>query len=477
LIAGVALPFDLWSRTNWGLLVEIIGFSFFQASVSATLAVLLGTWGAQFLLSIDRALRLRRFIEALVLLPSFIPPIAMAFGYIKIFPGTRGLGSVIFVGALMNVGIVAVALKGLACERLSRPAKVAELMGVRPAAFLTKVAVPILLHQVMLLWFFVFALNFSAFTIPVLLGGSRASTLEVFIYQKFVIEGDLASAWLAGFLQFTCTIAIAQIFFWSRPEKALDRRSASQSSERQPSVFWDSKYLVSRFGAIPLLLPLAILLTSLSANFTIAFSQLRQSSAIQAALVEGLLGSLQTSGLTALGVLALLVALIYFDPRERGHRFLLSYCNPSVALFGMLFVVIWPRSTGLTEFKFAIALTLIFSPALFRIYIAADHLRLRGQIDSALLMGASQWLIVRRVVLPQLWSGLSKAMALAGFWAWGDYSLTAILADRDQTLALVFRSLMGSYRFELATLVLWIILICGALSYAILRSVKYVYRN
>jgi ABC-type Fe3+ transport system permease subunit len=101
LIAGVALPFDLWSRTNWGLLVEIIGFSFFQASVSATLAVLLGTWGAQFLLSIDRALRLRRFIEALVLLPSFIPPIAMAFGYIKIFPGTRGLGSVIFVGALM----------------------------------------------------------------------------------------------------------------------------------------------------------------------------------------------------------------------------------------------------------------------------------------------------------------------------------------------------------------------------------------
>jgi thiamine transport system permease protein len=67
--------------------------------------------------------------------------------------------------------------------------------------------------------------------------------------------------------------------------------------------------------------------------------------------------------------------------------------------------------------------------------------------------------------LPQLVRPACFVAGLSSLWAWGDFALSRVIAERDVTLGMTIQSLMSGYRLEIATFLVWILLFGGAATF------------
>ena len=140
----------------------------------------------------------RGFSELALLLPNMVPPLFLILALLSwvtpwaAFP--YGIGAVIAAHVLMNAGLVAVSLDRLVHSKLGGMTETAGVLGASKRQFWTQVAWPYLKGDVACVFLFVFSLCFTSFSIPLILGGRQAATLEVAIYDTIRIDGrwDLA---------------------------------------------------------------------------------------------------------------------------------------------------------------------------------------------------------------------------------------------------------------------------------------------
>ncbi len=102
---------------------------------------------------------------------------------------------------LLNCGLVAIALDRLVHSRVGGMAEVCWIMGASPKLFWRQVAWPYLRADLACLYLFVFSLCFTSFSLPLLLSGERATTLEVVIYDLIRVEGRWDKAVLLALFQ------------------------------------------------------------------------------------------------------------------------------------------------------------------------------------------------------------------------------------------------------------------------------------
>jgi thiamine transport system permease protein len=365
------------------------------------------------------------------------------------------------VHALLNTGLVAVAIAGLARAKLGRVAELAWVEGAGTARFLARVALPVLAPDLARLFLFVFALCFASFSVPLVIGGVHASTVEVLIYQRLRLDSDWTQAGSLALMQSLCVLG----FTWVM---ARGRDGAGAVTGTEVNV-------LPLFGWLPglafVVAPVLLLIVGLLDTNLQSIRQVLAFERFTDELPGLILGSFAAAVLAGLVICVLLMALAYVRPSGAFQRALMGYVAPSAALTGYALLFVWRDFGASTYAKIALGVVLISLPAFLRWQWDALLSGLQGQIDTARALGAGPGLIFRRVVGPQLVKAGAFAGGVTALWTWGDFALSSVVAERSVTVALAARGLMDSYRLDAATFLAWIMLAGGLVTCAIFMGV------
>ncbi len=433
--------------------MRVFGSTALQALISACAALSMGILGGLGLLWGTQRLRYFSWFEGLVILPNAAPVLLFLLAVVKLFPWARGLSGIVFVHALLNVGLVAVAFQHLVLQKVSGMAELAYVEGASGWRFFWQGVLPALRADLVLLFIFIFALCFASFAVPLALGGSRATTVEVLIYQKIRISGEWPEAIGLAFMQMLAVLALAWLLRGRGESAVMAFRKVTT-----PLLQWSPGLLIACF-------PACLLIFGLVTGIGSGMAQLRALPELVAEIPALLAGSLLVGVMAGLWVMILLLALSYVRPEGWLARFLSGYAAPSSVLVGFAILIAW-REPGLaTYFKIAMGLALVTLPAFYRYQWSATLTALKGQITVARTLGASDSLIFSRVMFPQVIGAASRIGGLAALWAWGDFALSSVVAEKSVTLAMTAQGLMGSYRLDAATVLIWILIAGGLLTY------------
>ncbi len=461
LLSSGVLPSNPFTASN----LEVFGFTLLQAAMSSLLALILGLIGAYGLSAAELHFgRLNgKLLGAFSLLPNVAPVLLFLLAVMKYLPTARGLAGIVVVHALLNIGLVSASVLRLFREKVSNLADLAWIEGTSRIRFFTNVVLPTLRVDLRVLFLFVFALCFSSLAVPLVIGGSRATTTEVLIWQNIRIEGNFSAGMGLALLQLASILALTLLL----------RRNPNESriaSEKVPQPL-----LSNRLGLPVVLFPAVLLILSMFDGVVSGAHQFFAQDYLAGEFVRNFFGSFIVALASGLLVAALLLKIAYVDPRGVFRQLLLGYVAPSSVITGFSILLFWRATGTATYFKIVFALVLITVPAFYRLYWDAALENLRGQRLVARSLGASIWLTYRQVVFPQLARPACFIAGLASLWAWGDFAMSRVIAERDVTLAMTIQSLMGSYRFDMATFLVWILLFGGVATFFIFEGVGRVY--
>lgn len=468
LILGVLLFFPFTSifligfrgfDVGGGSVARVVFFTAIQAFFSAALALIVGFLGALGLLGKTRGTR--RTLELLSLAPNAVPVLLSLLAAVKLFPFARGLGGIVLVHTFINAGALSVAIARLAERRLASYSELAWVEGVHPLIFLRRVALPLLRRDLVMLFIFVFSICFTSFAVPLAIGGSRATTMEVLIFQSLRIDADWSRAFSLALIQ---TLAIFE-FIWILGWRA-------NNGEISTSFYGRSVRLISwPLGLVFALAPSLILFWGLLIAVPTGLREVIANQSLTDQLPELLAGSILIGFGAGFATVVLLVITALAEPEGLFRKILTGYVAPSVALTGFTILFFW-RGLGVATFaKIAIGLSVLSLPSFYRFEWDSLLRRLITQTQVARTLGATRGLIFRRIVLPQLTRPMFFLGGLSALWAWGDFALSGIVAERTVTLAMASRGLMESYRLDSAILLGWMAVLGGFVTFAIFTGV------
>lgn len=432
--------------------LSVFWVTFEQAILSALTTLALGFVGAQGLLSLYSRHLNRKIIEFIILFPNMMPALFVVLGcltFVRPFP--FGLVGVVFVHTVMNVGLVAVTLLNLLESKMGGMIELAWIEGATRTQFIRK-SFGFLKKDIGYLFLFVFAISFSSFSVPLLIGG--VTTVELFIYQKIRVWGSWSEA---------LTLSIIQMFFIFLFSLLLSQQKIEKSGR-----FYRLDLLALPIAwFIPFFLALMVLIGPLiSLNLADLSWKYIKSSAFFGTLWVGL-------GVGGLTLFFLLLTAFSFPTRFL-EKFMTGYITPSSVLTGFALLLIGPQGGLWSLSKIVLGFSLITFPALYRMGWGSQLDSLKGQILITQTMGASWGLTFKKILFPQLIEKGGFLSGIAAFWACGDFALSTILAGGDKTLALIVQNLIGSYRLDMATLLMFILLICGIFCLVLFWGLGYV---
>lgn len=429
---------------------EAFNFTLLQALTSSFIATLLGVAGSFGLLGLKSV-----FLRWFVLLPSAVPVLFVILSALNLVPSLSGFWGIVILHSMINIGLVAVAFESILIEKVGSYLELARVEGASLSRMIFKIIIPVLKKEIILIWLSIFAFCFTSFAVPLIIGGSRSTTIEVLIYELIRVDSNWADASIIAGLQSLFILVLT--FAIVRTETEFTSRSVRLS------------FLGIKPLSILIFFPSVVLVVGLLVELVPGFSQLFREIPLSelATLAKN---SFVISILTSVLCLALLVAIAIAQPVGATRKIILGFLAPSSILTGFALLIIW-RDVGAASFvKISVGLTLLFTPILYRLGWDAKLLQLRGQIQTASSLGASRFLIFKKILWPQLQPTAAKLSALAAFWAWGDFALSKMVAERTLSVALLVQSLMGSYRLNSATALVWLMLVGSGITYFIVWS-------
>lgn len=439
-----------------GRLISAIGFSLVQSSLSTAASLLLGFVGALGLCALPPGKRLS-LSEAVILVPTWTPPIFVILSTLSAvtiwLPFPFGLKGVILVHAIMNSGLVAVALGRLFRNRLGGQMELAWIEGASRWRALKVGAWPQIRRDVALIAIVVFGMAFTSFAVPLIVGGVRATTLEVFIYQQLHSGKGIGVAVGVGLIQMGI---LSMLAIWA----SSGNTSVSNTTKNLKFIGW--------LPALALPVGLTALLVFGSGwSWITGFETYQAWPRLQSELAKSMVNTILVSLGTGATVVALIAASAFASPHPVFRRWLLGYSMPSTVLVGVALMTIGPSTGPWVLFKIIMGLSLILFPPLYRWMGDGAIASLYAQVSVARTMGAGWGQIWGRILIPQLSKELGLIGALAALWASGDFALSSLVAYQDLTVAMLVDELMSSYRLELATWLMAPMLLagfgCGAL--------------
>lgn len=431
-------------------LLSAIVYSACQSFLSTLASLALGFVGAIGLCALPAGKRLN-LSEAVILLPAWMPPLFVilstlsAVSYWTSFP--FGLGGVVLVHAVMSSGLVAVALGRLFRTRLGGQVELAWLEGASRWRLLRVGVWPQIRRDVGLIAVVVFGMAFTSFAVPLIVGGLRASTLEVFIYQELHSGKGLGVAVGVGLIQMWLLSLLA---IW-----ASGGSTSAAATTRNLRVLGSPAALAVPLGVT------AALLGASGWSWLAGFSDFQSWPELKNELGPALLNTALVSIGTGTSVVVLIAGSAFALPHRAFRRWLLGYSMPSTVLVGVALMAVGPSTGPWVIGKIIGGLSLIFFPPLYRWLADGAIASLKSQVNMARTLGASWGRIWGEVIIPQISKELGLIGALAALWASGDFALSAMVAYQDLTVAMLIDELMSSYRLELATWLMAPMLLVG----------------
>lgn len=441
--------------------VPLILHATLQAALSALAAMALGWLGTLALLR-----RSPRW-ELVALAPSVAPAIAMVLGFVTVFPQWRGLSAVVAAHALSSAGLIAVVLTRQIRTTIGASLELAWTEGATRGQMWRNGVFPALRADAVRLGLSVFAASLSSFSIPLLLGGSKAVTVEIGIHHAIRFENAWDVAATLSLFQWAMLVAFVIFLHPPRVERKSETILRAEVGRILVSTF--ESYL----GVVALAIAPTLVIYALSRGPIQGFAQLRSTGFFESwdVLTLALRGSFVTGTFAGMFSALLLYAFAMVYPSERVRVWMSGYIAPSVAITGFATLVIgWGANPSfiLDSLRISVGAAFLFAPVLWRLRWEQNLAQLEGQVKVAQTLGASHGLIIRRVLTPQLREVIFWSAGLVSFWVWGDYALGSIAASRAMTMALLAKSLLESYRLEAASLLILGGLVLGGCSYRLL---------
>ncbi|AWX13322.1 thiamine/thiamine pyrophosphate ABC transporter permease ThiP [Mergibacter septicus] len=233
----------LWQQngTQWGELWQdpylwhVIRFSFYQASLSVVLSLVLA-------IPVARALFYLEFFAKPLLLKLFtltyvLPSLVVIFGIIGVYgnngwlshffhcfnltlPSVYGLNGILLTHLFFNMPLASKVLLQSLQSIPPQQHQLAAQLNIRGWAFFRLIELPYIRQQLLPLASLIFLLCFTSFTIVLTLGGGpKYTTLEVAIYQAITFDFDLSKAAFFAVLQFIFCFGLFTVttFFHQAP--------------------------------------------------------------------------------------------------------------------------------------------------------------------------------------------------------------------------------------------------------------------
>lgn len=433
-----------------------------QGFWSGTLSLIIGAFIAIGLLSVSSD-HFRRALEICFLIPSLLPGIFIVLSILQISSLFQfhpiGYGGVIAANVAMSAGLVGVFLQRAFRNKVGGFAELAYIEGASPWQTL-KTVTPLLGRDLLSMFLGVFIFSFLGFSIPLILGGLEAATLEVQIYRKVLAEGAISEALALCLLQVVFIALFAQII----PLRAQGKRVTHAYLE----------FLGNRFALVMLFVLTAILLMAPATNLMSGAEAVLANEFLRGLVIKAAASTFIIAVTAGLLTVLLGMLMVYLWPPCFIERFFIAYSAPSAVLIGFGFYLLGVQSAPLIVQLLVLGFVLgtFFWPSLYRLsfHLAADSLR--GQYEIAHQMGASAFQVFREVAWPQMRPTVFMMAALTALWAAGDFGISSILSIGDSSLALLVKSLISRYRLAEATFILWILVLVAILSALIFVGVS-----
>ncbi len=437
-----------WSLKNTSL----------QAFLSALFSLLFGFFLSLGVLSYQNFNKYRTSLDLFFLLPSFIPNLFIIIALMNLIdPFPIGMIGIIIAHVVINTGIVAIFLKNNIQLKLGISGELALVMGSSRMRFLTKILIPQLKKDFFEIFFFVFCICFSSFSIPMVIGGGRGVNLEILIYEKIRIYSDWSSGVIIATLQSLILFAFSFLTFKSQKYQSKQNFNFQIISSKSVLLFFFIIYLLFLASFFRGLFEG----TGLSSDFYLFKSE----------LFSALVGTLILSTVVGLCVFGYLILLSYVWNNNMFAKFLQGYLTPSSALVALSLLIVGPNTGIFVFLKISIALLILYSSLAYRLGWNSLLYELEAEKEKALILGASENLIFKKIVIPLV---LRKAFFISGlcaFWTSGEFAISKILAQSDFTLAMVTETFISQYRLSIASWLTLVVLCLGVLIFYIFIEV------
>ncbi|RLG37632.1 MAG: hypothetical protein DRO01_06985 [Thermoproteota archaeon] len=474
-----ALLFSLWASSAGALLLEgvralgeaatdpvvlrSLRFSLLQALASAGAAVLLALPLAY--LNSTYEYPGRGLVETLVTLPFTLPTVSVALAFLLLVRAglvPQGWPAIILAHAYFNFGVCAQMISASLGAVGVRLEEAAETLGAGPLTRFFRITLPLALRGVAAGFSLTFALSFTSFAIPLLLGGPRYRTLEVEIYSLYKVFLDAERASAAALIQLAATMAVAWLSLrWSSLGAAgeVRRRRPLRGSWAPLGALYG--YASAALAVYPVAyLVVRSLFDPLTDRFDPSVYAEILSTAYDASLgaepVRGLLNSAFFAAVTAIVTLSLAALVASAPPRARslalGVSSLPLGTSSITAALGLYALGLRLGAPGWA--LIAASHVLIAAPFAMRAVESGVSGLSESLLDAAETLGLSRLDATFRVLLPAaapaVLSGAFYALALS----LSETAASTLLASpATQTLTVVALRYAGVRRFQEAAAV------------------------
>lgn len=459
--------------TAFSAIVKIAGFTFYQASLSAFLAVIIAipvarsvwrralTWKSSRLISLTfLSIVMPTTVAAAGLLGVWgqngaFSQLVQFLGYDRL-PPIYGLGAVLLAHVFFNAPLVMRILMSVLASVPAAHWRLAAQWGLTDWQRFIQIEWPLLRRVIPGAFGLVFLLCFTSFSLVLMLGGGPSvTTLEVSIYTALRFEFDLPKAAMLSLLQLCiCAVVVAVLArlqatsFAGAP--AMPRSSPAQRGDEDILIkFWDAIVLIAF-----LLLVVAPIITvfwrGMNENL---MTVLRWQALHRAALTSVSIAMIS-------GVAATCLALVMAAARIRLRTLGQWAMDVSVSLYLAVSAIVLGTGLfillrGLVDVFFIAPLLVVLSnmlvalPFAYRILearmavLASQHDRLSAGF------GISGWRRFRYITLPSMVPELGFATGLSAALSMGDLTVIALFGSQQfQTLPWLLYQTMARYRSE-----------------------------
>ena len=230
-ILAFGLNFNTLKSNNLQLAFHVLLFTFYQASLSTLLTLLIGLPSAYLFAHFD--FHGKSLLRALTTVPFMLPTVVVAAGFNALL-GPRGwinltfmhlfslsnppiqfvstLGAILLAHVFYNTTIV-IRIVSNALSRLDpKLEQAARSLGANERRVWWNVTLPMLRPSILAASLLVFLFDFTSFGVILLLGGPTFATLEVEIYIQALQMLNLPLAALLAFIQLLCTLAFSILY-------------------------------------------------------------------------------------------------------------------------------------------------------------------------------------------------------------------------------------------------------------------------
>jgi len=263
---------ETFSSENLNNMGDVILFTFYQASLSALLTLLLGLPSA--ILFARYEFRGKSILRAISAVPFMLPTVVVAVSFNSVF-GMRGLLTFFFPNSQSSINVqpspfvlillahvfynttIVIRIVGAALSNLDpQLEQTARSLGADNLHVWTNITLPLLRPAILASTLLVFLFDFTSFGVILLLGQSQFSTLETEIYFQAVRLFNLPLAALLSIIQLVCTLIFSVSYsrYAIRNTQTTPRSTVSikPKSLRQKIFVLSFIILLSAFFLVPL---------------------------------------------------------------------------------------------------------------------------------------------------------------------------------------------------------------------------------